>query len=119
MGLISILLSSCAILGVSFSTQPLQLTSVNSKQIQVKCSDSAGQKKNVTCDFSEESPTQQIVKHRQKKFKISVIDNSSFIFSDESNSEFFQVKGNGVVYHQRLINDIASLEKVCVGSVSK
>jgi hypothetical protein len=117
MNMISMLLSGCGIIGASFTTQPLQLSVVDSKPIQVKCSVIEKQKTKMSCMFQEESPTQSVTKQRQRTFKVQSVGDNDYMISDESNSEIFQIKAKSVVYHQRLINDAASLDKVCVGNV--
>jgi hypothetical protein len=117
MNLIKIFLGSCGILGAAFSSEPFKSTYVESKAMTVECSKVDKASHTLNCAFNEESPDGKGSKQRIKKFKFEMINGTGLILSDNQEKEIFQVNGGKVVYHQRLLNDAASLEKVCVGNV--
>ena len=119
MQIIKILLSSCSILGASFSSEPFKLTHVQSKPISLFCSVSPEKASSFDCEITEQSPKDQSTKKRIKNFTFSIVDQSGLILGDKDSKELLQIKSSKVVYHERLLNDNASLEKVCTGLVTE
>ena len=119
MEFIKIILSSCGVLGAAFSGNPFKLTYVESKPIQIECQGVSGQRHSLNCLFSEQAPNEKDFKTRKKAFKFSVVEGGGLVLADSKENEILQIKSGKVVYHQRLLNDSASLEKVCSGNITE
>ena len=121
MGPFQLLLASCGILGTTFpngTSTEFKLLYSESNPIEIMCKNDPTDKSTLVCAFSENDPTQQNQKKtRIARFTFAIVGSGELVLSDASGRENFQIRKGLTVYHQRVLSDSASLEKVCLGTI--
>lgn len=126
MTFIKILLSSCSLIGGSFSgdiAPVLNYSRLDGEQRLLECQKMDNNKNEFVC-LSEIS-TKEVVRNQVSKksqmllgtFRSAEISSDSIILSNERKSQIFHINKNQIIYHERVLSESTSAIKICSGKV--
>ena len=109
----------CSSVGVLFNTTPLKIQQTDGGTQTVSCSAPSQNGHSMKCDFSALDQKTKQMKTKVVDLAYIPMDGGDALLSNQSKNIIIQIKGNSAVFHERLLLNSGSLEKICLGTVQK